>query len=359
MLTVVTPPGREGKMQTLIVDQQGQLRIVEVDRPTYNDYQALVKVLSCGICNGTDTKLIHQMFKGVGSNQYPLMLGHEAVGRVVEIGKNVQGLSIGDLALLPFNESLSLFGSAWGAFSEYAVVNDYESMKTSDKFDSDILGCALAQTKLPNDLDPIQAVMIITLREVLSSIKIFQIEPEDSVVVFGCGPVGLTFIKLLHLMKVRTIIAIANKDTQIEEARNMGADHVLDSRTAQIDHEVRVLKPEGVHAVIDAVGKSEIINQAMPLLIDQGKICCYGISSNQSAEIDWSKAPYNWQLIFQQFPSKWDEANAHEQIMSWLQTGDIDLSDFISDIFPFSDVVHAYELLWNKNIGKKCVIRFE
>ena len=63
-------------MKTLIVEKDGSLAVKEVSMPKYNECQALVKTLSCGICNGTDAKLIHQKFKNFGLERYPLMLGH-------------------------------------------------------------------------------------------------------------------------------------------------------------------------------------------------------------------------------------------------------------------------------------------
>ena len=112
----------------MIVDENGVLSVKEIPKPRYGAHQALVKMISCGICNGTDAKLIHQKFKGVARSEYPLMLGHEGVGRVVEVGKDVTGYQIGDVVLLPFvdaDETLyGKLGSDWGAYSEYAVVND-------------------------------------------------------------------------------------------------------------------------------------------------------------------------------------------------------------------------------------------
>ena len=66
-------------MKTLVVNKDGSLEVKEIPKPSYNSKQALVKTISCGICNGTDAKLIHRTFKGVDMDQYPLMLGHEAV----------------------------------------------------------------------------------------------------------------------------------------------------------------------------------------------------------------------------------------------------------------------------------------
>ncbi|MEI3412840.1 MAG: alcohol dehydrogenase catalytic domain-containing protein [Blautia sp.] len=115
-------------MKTLVVNKDGSLEVKEIPKPSYNSKQALVKTISCGICNGTDAKLIHRTFKGVEMDQYPLMLGHEAVGEVVEVGADVKTYHIGDKVLLPFvdpdPEKYGELGSAWGGYSEYAVVND-------------------------------------------------------------------------------------------------------------------------------------------------------------------------------------------------------------------------------------------
>jgi D-arabinose 1-dehydrogenase-like Zn-dependent alcohol dehydrogenase len=88
------------EMKALSVDQNGKLEVCDVPKPVYGDCQALVKTLSCGVCNGTDMKLIHGSFKNM--THYPMLLGHEAVGQVVEKGKYVTSFEIGDIVLLPF-----------------------------------------------------------------------------------------------------------------------------------------------------------------------------------------------------------------------------------------------------------------
>lgn len=204
-------------MKTLVVNKEGSLEIREIPKPSYHEKQALVKTISCGICNGTDGKLIHRTFKGFGPDQYPLMLGHEAVGEVVEVGAEVTGYKVGDKVLLPFvdaDEKLyGELGSAWGAYSEYAVINDVNAFG-----DGRAPECAYAQTVLPDYVDPVDAAMIVTLREVLSSIKRFGIQANNSVAVFGCGPVGLTFIRFMSILGVHPILAFDVKDEKIGEA---------------------------------------------------------------------------------------------------------------------------------------------
>ncbi|HHU48211.1 MAG TPA: zinc-binding dehydrogenase [Clostridiales bacterium] len=348
-------------MKTLVVDKDGKLSIRETLMPEYNECQALVKTLSCGICNGTDSKLIHHNFKGFGADRYPLMLGHEAVGRVIETGSKVTGFKVGDIVLLPFAAPNRELDSGWGAFSEYGVVCDPAAYMANGVCPGtpEFPECAFAQQVVPEFIDPVEAPVIITLREVLSSIKRFGIKENDSIAVFGCGPVGLTFVKFMHILGVNPIIAFDIVDEKIEDAMAMGADYAYNSKDADIVEKVREICPDGVKYVLDAVGLSQIINQAMPLIADQGKICCYGISSNSSMNLDWSQAPYNWQLHFQQFPSKYEESLAHNQVIAWIEDGIINLRDFISDIIHFDNILDAFDKLEKKEIAKKCIIRYE
>ena len=73
-------------MQSLAVAQPNHLALVEVPRPDIGPYDALVKTEAVFICNATDRKLIEGHFPGIGADQYPLLLGHENVGIVVEKG---------------------------------------------------------------------------------------------------------------------------------------------------------------------------------------------------------------------------------------------------------------------------------
>ena len=341
-------------MRTIIVDKDGKISFKEIPMPEYTSKQALVKIIACGICNGTDAKLIHRKFKGVPLSEYPLMLGHEGVGEVIAVGSEVTSYKLGDKVLLPFVDAdPEVHGdlkSYWGAYSEYAVVHDVKAYPEGEAPE-----CAYAQTVVPEDIDPVDASMIVTLREVLSSIKRFGIGAGDSVAVFGCGPVGLTFIKFMKLLGVGPIIAFDIVEKKLKDAKKNGADYVFNSNDDPV-RDVRSICPGGVRFVLDAVGLTSLINLSMELVNDQGKMCCYRIAPVTSMNIDWEKAPYNWGLQFQQFPSKVEEGEANDQIISWIHDGTIDLKDYISDYFDFDDSLKAFEKLEKREIAKKGII---
>jgi threonine dehydrogenase-like Zn-dependent dehydrogenase len=348
-------------VKTLIVDKNGSLSFAEAPMPKYGDYQALVKMISCGVCNGTDLKLIHGKFKGFSyEKDYPLMLGHEGVGRVIEVGSKVCGLKTGDVVLLPFVDAVGDLKSGWGAFSEYGVVNDVTALKGDGLAFGNPLypECVDAQAVVPPDIDPVDAVVIVTLREVLSSIKTFGIGPDESVAVFGCGPVGQTFIRFMNLLGVRPIIAFDIVEEKLATALKNGATHAIDNKSAGIAAKVREICPDGVDYVLDAVGYLPLINQSMEFIKDRGKICCYGISPEDAMRLDWSKAPYNWTLCFQQMPRKIEEGAAYSQVLAWLRSGAVRLKDFISDYANFEDVIDVFGKVEKREIALKCVIKF-
>jgi len=346
-------------MKSLCVHNDGRLEIVEVPMPVFDACKALVKIEACGVCNGTDIKLVHRNFKNW--NDYPALLGHEAVGRVLEKGKNVTAFDIGDLVMLPFVDGpTGGYYSAWGGYSEYGVVGDWKAMERHGKGPgtSYFSEGHYAQTKIPAGFDPVGATMIVTFREVLSAMKRFGMKENQSIVIYGAGPVGLCFATFAKLLGMGPVISCDIVDMKLGEARAAGADLALNSLTDNVKDAVRSLCPNGVDYVVDAVGINSLINQAMELITYNGKICGYGISPKLDMQLDWSKAPYNWTLQFIQWPLKLEELEAHTQIINWMESGVLHAENFISHVIDFENIQEAFQMIEEKRTDKKTVIRF-
>ena len=346
-------------MRSLGVDKDGGLAIVEVPMPVIDSCKALVRVEACGVCNGTDSKLVHGTFKNW--SDYPALLGHEAVGRVVEKGADVTAFDVGDLVLLPFVDGpIGGYHSAWGGYSEYAVVGDWQAMQRLGRGPGTpgFSEGHYAQTKLPAGYDPVEATMIVTFREVLSAMRRFGMNPNQSIAVIGAGPVGLCFTRFAKLLGMGPVFTFDIVEGKLREAAAMGADHACNSLETDMGAAVRAVCPDGVDFIVDAVGINALINQAMGFVKDNGKICCYGISPKLDMQLDWSRAPYNWSLQFIQMPQKREELEAHEQIIQWMEAGMLHPSDFISHVLAFDDILEAFRMIEEKRTDKKTVIRF-
>lgn len=349
-------------MKGLAVTPEYMVRVVDdVPIPQIDHYHVLAKTLSCGLC-GTDTKLIHGSFSGKWEQRYPLLLGHESIGEVVEIGKKVESFQIGDRVVFPRLEGRAgPYSSVQGSFCEYGVCADWKAMMKNGVgpgtpgFDP----TALVQQRIPRDFDPVYAAMFVTFKEVLSGAIAFGFSSGKSLVVFGQGSVGLCFIRFAKLLGMGPIFSVARSDGKMDDAANLGADYCINSSKEDVISAVRKVCPDGVDFVLDAVGYNPIINTGMELIKMNGLICVYGVSVDKSTMLDWSTAPYNWSMKYLLFPNREQEAAAHIQIMNWVQAGALDMRAFVSHVFPFGRIMEAIELFESKEPKKKIVISYE
>ena len=346
-------------MKSIAVITPNHLDVVDIPMPQLKPCSALVKTIAAGVC-GSDAKIIHGTFKDI--HDYPCLLGHEAVGQVVEVDPLCEEFKVGDLVMLPYHmsdlpEGMSSF---WGGFSEYGLVYDYQAMikngmgpGTPEWFDF-----YYVMRKLPLNFDPVDAVMLITLREVFAACKHFNFNANEGICIFGAGPVGLAFIKFCKLLGMGPVICIDICDDKKEDALKQGADYYFNSTAIDPVSAVRSICPEGVDYVLDAVGVNALINTGMELIKDNGKIKVYGVSPQLSMQIDWSKAPYNWSVELFQFPIKYNEGAVTNQLVNWIQNGYLNPKDFVSHIFDFEHWREAFHIMENRLPSKKMVIKF-
>jgi len=315
-------------MKGLVVYRDGTLKVEQMPKPVIGDYQALVENLSCGICNGTDFKLIHASFKGFDT--YPAVLGHESVGRVVEVGKKVTSFKPGDLVLRSILEKVEdeSFACGWGSFAEYGVVGDIAAMKADGR--TDYYDIYLAQQIVPADFDPSQAVMLITLKEVLSGLKRFGVDSGKSVLIHGAGPVGLSMVRFSKLRGANPVVVSEPNASRRERAAKLGADLVIDPTSEDLPARAKEIETDGFDFVIDAVGINKLMTDSLKMVKFNGKVGVYGIAAQTNASIDWEHAPYNWAIHFVQWPTFEDEAAVHDEVVSLVKSGKIDLADFVT-----------------------------
>lgn len=343
-------------MLGLVVYQDGTLKIEELPKPKINEYQALVETLSCGICNGTDFKIIHSNFKGFDT--YPAVLGHESVGRVVEVGSKVTSFKVGDLVLRSILEKVEdeRYHSGWGSFAEYSVVGDYKVMERDGK--TDYFDIYLAQQVVPPELDANQATMLITLKEVLSGLGRFGLEEKHALLIHGAGPVGLSMVNHAKLKGAGPIVVSEPHAGRRERAQKLGADVVVDPTKEDLAKTAKEAAPEGFDLIIDAVGVNELMTDSLKLVKFNGKVGVYGISASTSTQLYWEKAPYNWVLQFVQWPTFSDEAAVHEHVLDLVGTGAIDLGDFVTHVVPLEDFQKGFDLVSSQE-GIKVVLQIK
>jgi len=213
--------------------------------PKYGDNQVLLKVGAAGIC-GTDAHLLRKDEEGYtmydGHTKYPIITGHEFAGEVVEVGKNVKKLKVGDLVSVEsmhwcgecdacrrgmFNQCRELEepGLTYdGGFAEYAAVTDKYCYKLNDIMEY-YGGDKMTAFELGAMIEPTGVAYNGLF------VRGGGIRPGGHVVVFGAGPIGLSAISLMRTAGAAKLIVFESVPERMQLAKACGADYVFDPTT--------------------------------------------------------------------------------------------------------------------------------
>jgi threonine dehydrogenase-like Zn-dependent dehydrogenase len=344
-------------MFAIAVTTPGQLDVVEVPNPIPGPYEARIRTELAALCNLTDRKVIEGHFPGV--EDYPLLLGHETVGLVEEVGDKVRNFKVGDrvVGALVLNTTSPNFASGWGGFAEYTIAGDHWAMVEDGVADPDHNWYDVYEimTVVPPDIPVEAAVMLCTWREVLGSMTDFGLEPDTDLLIFGCGPVGLSYVKFARLLGFNRIMAVDPNQPKLELAREMGADQV--ATPADIDAGTALSPADKFDAIIDAVGKEQIMPVALRHIKTSGSICIYGILDKPVVQTEHGLGPLNFSVKFHQWPIRASERQAQDQLCDWVRRGKLDPQAFISAEYPIFEIAAAYpESVASKHV--KTVLRY-
>ena len=156
-------------MKALIVKKPGELVVEDVDMPVMGEYDALCEMLYGTTCTGTDTHVIDGTF--CEHIDYPSVIGHESIGRVIKKGSKVRNFEVGDLITRVRTRANEKVKISWGGMCEYGMACDHKAMK-EDGYEPSVWSSYRVNQVIPKDLiEPIDATMIITWRETLSYIN--------------------------------------------------------------------------------------------------------------------------------------------------------------------------------------------
>jgi threonine dehydrogenase-like Zn-dependent dehydrogenase len=343
-------------MRAVLVKKPGELVVADIAKLKPGPYQALVKTEAAALCNSTDAKVIAGHFPGIDT--YPLVLGHENAGIVCEVGPKVRSFKAGDrvISAMVFSFAEPGLASGWGGFCEYTLVHDHDAMVADGVADAahGWFESFETQRRVDNDIPAEEAALLCTWREVYGGIGDFGLTPKDAVLIFGAGPVGLSFVKFCKLLGMRWVGLVDPIRHKRECAEALGADAVFAPADAA-DAAPRLAGP--LDAVIDAVGSEDIVNGALPLIRPGGTVGVYGVLAAPTLTVRKSLGPYNFNLIVHQWPTRWREREAMAPLCRWIREGRLAASEFVTHTYPVERVAEAFEAVRAGEVIK-CLLRF-
>lgn len=337
-----------GKNQVAVVD--------DVPIPVPGEYEALVKIHSCGFCNGTDFHIIDgSLTKSEGLGEYPTILGHEACGDIVALGSKVRYLQVGDRYVHPINHPTEKYTMTYGNMCQYALVPDHRAMledgcpPDSLPFNGNaLIGVEPNFVKIPNEIDPVDGGVMLSLCECLGAVRDFGIGEGSSVLIYGCGPMGLGSIRVMKALGASRVVAVDGVDQRLETAvSKMGADRGINFTQTPLP---QALAGERFDFVYDAVGSVSILEEGSHFLKPRGKVCGLGVISAGKDLLNIHSLQNN--ISYQVHMQPYKRFSFMPELVELILSGKIDPKDFYSHVLPMEDIHKAMELVRNKQCLK-------
>lgn len=327
----------------------GKVKVVkDVPMPEIGPYEALVRMKSCGFCNGTDFHIIRGEMS-VKIDDFPTLLGHEGVGDIVELGSKVRNFRIGDRIMNPIIKMMpdTSYGCTWGAMCDYGIVQDHKAM-ISDGLDNNLLNPRqLECVQIPSDFDVIDGGCLITLNECFSAAKNFKVEGKD-VLVYGAGPMGLATMKYMRYLGARTITVIDGVEQRLELARNLS--HVDETINYTTVDKNEALEGRLFDRVIDIVGLTSILLEGSQRLRPYGIIGSMGVLRNFDRMLRVTELKNNTLLQMLNFP--YGQYAITNENIELIRKGIINPKEFYSHVKSPEDIQEVVELVASKKAIK-------
>lgn len=323
-----------------------------MDRPVpsiVRDDQVLIEVAGCGLC-GSD---LHLYDGRIGANvPLPLIIGHEAAGTVVEVGKAVRGFVPGDRVVA---ESSDYCGRCrYCRRGEFGFCKEHVWMgfRQDGGLASHLVAPELCLYRIPGDLPFDEAIMIKTVGVPLHAIEQVNIKPGDSVCIMGPGSIGLLAAMLADLNgATRVIVTGLERDAhRLDFARSRGHDVVVVDREDPEKRIAELTNGVGVDIVLEASGGKGTFKLAVELVRLGGQIALIGISREE---------PFNAARLVSKnvavFGSNTRTPATWERAMNLVATRKLDVRPLITHRLPLERALEAMDLLKNGECIKAIV----
>ena len=343
-------------MRAAVFHRVDHIGVEDVPRPSAGPGEALIRVTTTTIC-GTDLHIVR--------GEYPvrpgLIIGHEPVGVIAELGIGVSGYKVGDRVLVgaitPCGQCNACLS---GSLSQCGHGNDCEALggwrfgNTIHGAQAEYLLVPNAQAnmaRIPDELTDEQVVLLADIASTgISGAESGQVTLGDKVVVFAQGPIGICASIGARLLGASLVIGVDGDDSRIAKAKEMGVDVVLDYRKVDVVSEIRRFTGGGVDVAIEALGTQQTFENALRVLRPGGTLSSLGVYSGKL------EIPYDafgaglagYRIVTTLCPGGKERMR---RLIDMVRSGRLDLRPLITHRFPLADIAEAYRLFGERRDG--------
>ena len=345
----------DGKMKVAVMEAIGKIKMEERDIPKAKDNEVLVKLEYVGIC-GSD---LH--YYETGAIVYfvvepPFVLGHEPGGTVVEVGKDVKHLKVGDrVALEPGKTCGHCEFCKTGRYNLCPDVVFFATPPVDGVFQEYVAHEADLCFKLPENVSTLEGALIEPLAVGFHAAMQGGARAGQTAVVMGSGCIGLVTMMALKAMGVSKVYVVDIMEKRLEKALELGADGVINGKEKDAVEEVMKLTDgRGCDLVIETAGTQITTVQAMRMTKKGATIVLVGYSKTGEMTLPISMA-LDKELTFK---TVFRYRHIYPMAIEAVAAGKVNLKGIVTDIFSLDEAQKAMDYsVNNKADVVKAVIR--
>lgn len=330
----------EKKMKVAVMNGVGKMGFVEREIPQPADNEVLVKLEYVGIC-GSDMHYYETGRIGDYVVEPPFVLGHEPGGVVVEVGKNVTHLKVGDrVALEPGKTCGHCEYCREGKYNLCPDVAFFATPPVDGVFQEYVAHEAALCFKLPENVDTLEGALIEPLAVGFHAANQGGAHAGQTAVVFGAGCIGLVSMMALKAEGVSRVYVVDIMQKRLDKAMELGATGVINSMNTDVQEEIgRLTEGKGVDLVIETAGMEVTTRQAIHVTKKGATIVLVGYSKTGEMTLPLSLA-LDKELTFK---TVFRYRHIYPMAIEAVASGKVNLKGIVSNIFNFDDIQAAMD----------------
>lgn len=330
----------EKKMKVAVMNGVGKMGFVEREIPQPADNEVLVKLEYVGIC-GSDMHYYETGRIGDYVVEPPFVLGHEPGGVVVEVGKNVTHLKVGDrVALEPGKTCGHCEYCREGKYNLCPDVVFFATPPVDGVFQEYVAHEAALCFKLPENVDTLEGALIEPLAVGFHAANQGGAHAGQTAVVFGAGCIGLVSMMALKAEGVSRVYVVDIMQKRLDKAMELGATGVINSMNTDVQEEIgRLTGGKGVDLVIETAGMEVTTRQAIHVTKKGATIVLVGYSKTGEMTLPLSLT-LDKELTFK---TVFRYRHIYPMAIEAVASGKVNLKGIVSNIFNFDDIQAAMD----------------
>lgn len=342
-------------MKAMVLYEPGDMRVENRAVPLdLKRDEVLIEVKAAGVCGSDLARTLE-----TGMYTMPAVPGHEFCGQVVRTGRGVSKFKTGDRVvvapILPCFHCESCMQGNYGQCDHY----DYIGSRRDGAFAEFVAAPERNVLKLPNRVDYLEGGAVEPAAVTLHGMQRIAVSPGETVVVLGCGTLGLFAIQFAKILGAGRVVAVDIADAKFEYAKKAGADLVIDSKKCDPVKQMQdlLIAPD---VVVETAGSNITQEQSIRMVKKHGRILFLG-----SAHKDVVLPPKTFEYIIRneiRTTGSWNSYSAPfpgrewTAVLQYLDSGRLNISSFISHVISLEELPDTIRKMANREIEYNKVV---